>query len=239
MGVECDLIYDGVSSREIGVTVEGFPGAVMPKKDVETVVIPGRNGALLYDYGTFQNYTQTYTIHWRNVGKDARITEWLHKKGYKRLEDSFHPEHYRMAYVVNNQSLDNRLEVLKRIPIAFECKPQWFRKDGDLPILVMASGKVIFNTGEDALPLVTVTGSGSGSITFGGVTLQITSIPSTGIVIDCELQDAYSPDKLTNLNKSIGVTNGKFPALLRGKNTVTFTGGVESAKIVPRWWDLL
>lgn len=239
MGVECELIYDNVSSRDIGVTVEGFPGTVMPQKDLEVTTVPGRNGALVYDSGTYQNYSQEYTIHWRNVGRDARIIEWLHKRGYHKLEDSFHPEHYRLAYVGANQKLDNRMEVLHRMPISFECKPQWFRKNGDIPITISESGKTIINTGEESLPLVTVTGSSSGTLTFGEVTIQLNSIPSSGIVIDCDLQDAYSPNKLTNLNKSISTTNGKFPKLVRGKNIVSFTGGVKSVKIVPRWWDLL
>lgn len=239
MGVECELIYDGVSSRDIGVTVEGFPGTVMPKKDLEVTTIPGRNGALVYDYGTYSNYTQNYTIHWRNVGRDARITEWLHKPGYHRLEDSFHPEHYRMAYVGTNQSLDNRMEVLHRIPVAFECKPQWFRKNGDLPIAISTQNRVLLNTGEDALPLIMVTGSGSGTLTIGEYIITISSIPATGIVIDSELQDAYSPDKMQNLNASITARDNKFPILKRGKNNISFTSGIKSVKIVPRWWDLL
>ncbi len=239
MGVECELIYDGVSSRDIGVTVEGFPGTVMPKRDVEVTTIPGRNGALVYDSGTYANYTQNYTMHWRNAYRDARITEWLHKPGYHRLEESFHPEHYRMAYVSSNQNMDNRMEVLHRITVAFECKPQWFKKSGDLPINVSTSGKSLLNTGEDAMPLITVSGSGEGTLTVGDCVITISSIPAKGIVIDSELQDAYSSDKLKNLNTSIKVKNNSFPVLKRGKTTISFTSGIKSVKIVPRWWDLL
>ena len=89
------------------------------------------------------------------------------------------------------------------------------------------------------MPLITVTGSGKGTVTAGTSTVTISDIPSGGIVLDCELQDAYSVDKLQNLNSLITVENNEFPKLTRGKNTITFTGGVESVKIVPRWWDLL
>lgn len=239
MGVECELIYDGVSSRDIGVTVEGFPGAVMPQKDLEVTTIPGRNGALVYDYGTYANYSQKYTIHWREVGRSARIAEWLQKAGYHRLEDSFHPEHYRMAYVSTNQSLNNRMQVLQQMQASFECKPQWFRKNGDLPTTVSTSGAVLLNTGMDALPLITVSGSGTGTLTIGECVITLNSIPSSGIVIDSDLQDAYSPNKLQNLNSSIIAKDNKFPILKRGKNTVSFTDGVKSVKIIPRWWDLL
>lgn len=239
MGVECELIYDGVSSRDIGVTVEGFPGTVMPKRDVEVTTIPGRNGALVYDSGTYANYTQNYTMHWRNAYRDARITEWLHKPGYHRLEESFHPEHYRMAYVSSNQNMDNRMEVLHRITVAFECKPQWFKKSGDLPIIISTSGKALLNTCMDSLPIITVSGSGSGTLTISDSILDISNIDASGVVIDCELQDAYSADMLHNLNANIKAKDNKFPVLKRGKNTIAFTGGIKSVKIVPRWWDLL
>lgn len=239
MGIECELIYDGVSSRDIGVTVEGFPGAVMPKKDLEVTTIPGRNGALVYDYGTYANYTQNYTIHWREVGRNARITEWLQKPGYHKLEDSFHEDHYRLAYVGTNQNLDNRMQVLQRMPISFECRPQWFKKKGENPITINESGTVLLNTGENALPLITVNGNGSGTLNVDDCTITINDIPSGGIIIDCELQDAYSPDKLQNLNSKIILNDNRFPVLKRGKTTITFTSGIKSVIIIPRWWDLL
>lgn len=239
MGVECELIYDGVSSKQIGVTVEGFPGSVMPEKDFEQENIPGRNGALIYDYGTYKNYSQIYMVHWRYVGRDARITEWINKSGYRRLEDSFHPEHFRMAYVTASKEVDNRIQVLKRMEIEFNVKPQWFRKNGEYPITITTSDRTLMNTGMDSTPLITVTGSGAGDVRIGEISVHISSIPSTGVVIDSEIKDAYSPDKLTNLNSIITTTENEFPVLMRGKNKITFTGGVKSVKIVPRWWDLL
>lgn len=238
MGVECELKFDGVSSNDIGVTVEGFPPSTMPKKDVETQTIPGRSGSLVYDYGTYQNYTQSYTIHWRYVQWDARIAEWLYKRGYKRLEDSFHPDHYRMAYYVGNANVDNRMQVLKRAAINFECKPQWFRKDGDFTIDITTNPQLIVNTGMAAKPLITVKGS-SGYIAIGNRRILLSSIPDDGIIIDCDVQDAYSIDKTTNLNSCVTLLDGDFPVFNPGKNEVSFTVGIESVKIVPRWWDLL
>lgn len=237
--IECDLTFDGVSSKDIGITVEGYPGAVIPEKDIETETVPGRNGDLVYDYGTFRNYSQLYTLHWRYVQRDARIVEWLHKAGYRRLEDSFHPEHYRMAYVASTQEVDNRMQVLKRMDVEFSCKPQWFRKDGVFPKTISASGQTMLNTGMTSKPLITLTGSGKATFTIGADTITISSIPSGGIVLDSELQDAYSVDKLTNLNNTITLSTNEFPKLERGVNKILFTGNVTSVKIVPRYWDLL
>lgn len=240
MGVrdECTLIFDGVSSNDIGVTVEGYPGAVLPERDYEIERIPGRNRDIIYDYGTYNNYQQSYTIHWRYVQSDSRISKWLCKDGYKRLEDSFHPEHYRLAHYIGSSDVDNRMQVLKRTDIKFDFGPQWYRKDGDFAISV-ANGQKIVNTGMDALPLINITGSGAGILAVGDVSISISSIPTSGIVIDCELQDAYSPNKLSNLNGIVRISGYEFPVLKSGTNTVSYSGGIQTVKIIPRWWDLM
>ena len=238
MGVnECELKFDGISSRDIGLTVESYPQSYMPQKDVQTQSVPGRDGDLLYDYGTYRNYTQSYTVHWRYVQRDARISEWLYKQGYRRLEDSFHPEHYRMAYYTGKSNVDNRMQVLKRASISFDCKPQWFRKSGEFGIDIQ-NGQVLVNSGMESKPLITVKGS-SGYVTVGDRRLLLSSIPRDGIVIDCDVQDAYSIDKNTNLNSLVTLMDGQFPVLVPGQNKVSFTSGIDSVKIVPRWWDLL
>ena len=240
MGVrqECELIFDGVSSKDIGITVEGYPGAFLPERDYDTETVPGRNGDLIYDYGTYKNYQQAYTIHWRYVQRDARISSWLCKPGYKRLEDSFHPEHFRIAHFNGSADIDNRMQVLKRSDVEFDFKPQWFRKAGEWPVNV-SNGKTIINTGMPSKPLITVTGSGSGTLVVNDVSIALSNISNNGIVLDCDVQDAYSPDKLTNLNANITLSRNTFPEFVTGKNTIKFSGGITAVKIIPRWWDLL
>lgn len=239
MGLECVLTFGGVSSRDLGITVEAFPGSVLPERDIQVEIIPGRDGALLYDYGTYKNYNQKYTIHWKYENKDGEIAKWLGKTGYNRLEDSFHPDHYRMAYCALTANVDNRKQVLKRAQITFSCKPQWFLKSGEEEINITEDGQTINNPGMDSLPLITVKGTGACTITLGGITTEITEVPEAGIVLDSELQDAYSVDGLTNLNALVIISDKGFPKIKNGINEIHYTGDISSISIIPRTWELL
>lgn len=237
MGITCEIIFGKISSEEIGVTVEGYPRSIIPERDIETEAIPGRNGMLLYDYGTYQNYDQPFTIHWKKEFGDVHIAQWLHKPGYQRLEDSLHPDHFRMAYFSGPADIENRMNVLGRSEILFNCKPQFFRKSGEVEIS-LTNGQTLINTGQKALPLITVDGNGSGVLTVGDVTVFISEIPNGGVVLDSDIQDAYSVDRLSNYNDLISLSKYDFPSLLNGNTLISWSGGIASVKIIPRWWDL-
>ncbi len=75
-----------------------------PSRRYEAIQVPGRNGDLLIDSGAYNNYTQNYEVYFNaeqyKTPSGARaVREWLQKPiGYQRLEDSYDPEYFRMAY---------------------------------------------------------------------------------------------------------------------------------------------
>lgn len=104
--------------------------------------IPGRNGDVYIDKGSYQNTTRSYDIA---VGDSDRsfismanmVSEWLHSaSGYSRLEDSYEPEYYRMAVYKEENNIQNILDHAGRTTIQFDCKPQRFLKLGDIEIYV-------------------------------------------------------------------------------------------------------
>lgn len=241
MGLTCELTYGDVSSKELGLTVEGYPSTVLPQKDVEVEEIPGRNGDLLYDYGTYRSYEQEYTLHWRvdnDPKRSASIAAWIQQKGYNKLVDSFHAGKYRLAYCTGGVEVENRMNVLGRTGIAFVCRPEWFLDEGDTE-LTLSNGQTLSNEWEDAKPLITIKGSGAGVLTVGDVIVTASNIPADGIVLDSDLQDAYSPSKLENRNALVSLSGDDFPILRHGDTRISWTGGIESVTLIPHWWCLL
>ena len=57
-----EIIYNGRSSREFGLEVETFPEYQTPKRSYETVHVPGRNGDLLLDGGSWENGVRSYIV---------------------------------------------------------------------------------------------------------------------------------------------------------------------------------
>ena len=238
MGV---IIFNGVSSKELGIEVEALPNYNFAKRDYDIYHVPGKSGDVIIDRGSYSNVGREYRISIGSYDGDStvyanRIVEWLHSaKGYARLEDSYEPEYYRIASYSDSAAIENLFGVAGRVTIRFDCKPQRYLKIGEEPIVISSGDKLENWTYFNALPIITVTGSGSGSITVGSYVVNISAI-STKIVIDSELQDAYNGT--TNRNSDISVPYG-FPKLIPGENGISFTGsGITSVEVIPRWWTL-
>lgn len=238
MGV---IIFNGLSSKDYGIEVEHPPKYEIPERDYEVTHIPGRNGDIIIDKGSYKNVARKYDIAVGSMEDDKftelvnRIPEWLHSvSGYAYLEDSYEPDYYRLAMCINSIEVENILHQAGRTTIEFTCKPQRFLKTGNNIIRFASSGTLRNPTNFDALPLIKIYGSGSGVLRIGNYTITISNIDSY-ITIDSEIQDAY---KLTlNKNSSIVLSNG-FPVLTKGNNSISFTGGITSLEVTPKWWTL-
>lgn len=237
MGV---VIFNGISSEEFAIQVEHPPGYSTPARDYEITHIPGRNGDLYIDKGSYQNVTRSYEIA---IGSEQKkftdmanyISEWLNSaSGYARLEDSYEPEYYRLAAYSNSGTITNILEHAGRIIVSFDCKPQRYLKSGENPIALTKKGLLRNPTGFVALPIITIHGSGKGVLTVGDYTITISNINSY-IITDSELQDAYKGT--TNCNSLVTLSNG-FPKLVTGETEISFSGGITSVEVIPRWWTL-
>ena len=244
MGV---IIYNGKSSEELGIRIARFPDYTMPERVYENVHVPGKNGDVVMDTGTFNNVNREYDISVPALNNDYyrtidQISKWLHSSsGYARLEDTYDQEHYRMAIYKESSTIENLFNEAGQATIAFECKPQRYYKVGDVPVLCTSS-RVIFNhTGFVSLPImvVKINRNVTGTITINGkqITIKEQDISDTlDITIDSEVQDAYSGT--LNMNSMISTTDGEFPKLDPGNNNVSFSGGIVNVKIMPRWWTI-
>lgn len=79
-----------------------------------------------------------------------------------------------------------------------------------------------------------VNGSGKGNLRIGDYVITISNI-SSYLTIDSELQDAYKGT--TNCNSLVTLSNG-FPKLIKGENEISFSGGITSVEVIPKWWTL-
>lgn len=235
------FVFGGRSTREFGLHVEHFPAQDAPKRRRTEVNIPGRNGALHYDEGGFENVDLTYQVWFRGdvPSPEAahRIKGWLlGEAGYRRLEDKYDPLHYRLASFAGPLSIDNILNRYGRAKIKFDCDPRAFLKSGEFAVEIASGGVIVNPTAFAASPTIYAYGEGAGSVSIGGVTVQINEM-TTGMVLDCENMLAHA---MGDVGQSLDgdILAPDFPILEPGENRVLFDGGVTSIKIVPRWWEI-
>lgn len=237
--------FDGVSSKDFGVFINGNKTFNSPQRIVTMQTIPGRNGELVVDEGRYGNMEHSYAAF---IFKDFKpnvsgLANYLSTKvGYHRLEDSYHPDEFYHAMFVAGLDVDAGSELdVGVFTLTFNRKPQRFLKSGERVVVFErpnnTSGTIsrtIFNpTRQVSAPLIRV--YGTGTVGVGNMTIQVTSNPGY-IDLDCDMEDAFMES--TNCNGNIKMLSDDFPTLQPGNTGIALGSGITKIEITPRWWRL-
>lgn len=229
------LTFNGVSTKDFGVYISGLNTFNAPERDVETISIKGKNGDLTIDNGRYKNLPLSYPAFIFDKF-DSNIEGLrnflLSQRGYKRLEDSYHPNEYRMARYKGDVTV-NPVDWLAagEFELNFDCYPQRFLKEGEHPITYEQSSS-IYNAYQPSKPLIRAYGIGYFVIGDCIVTIN-TADEYTDI--DCELQECYKDTMATNCNNNVTLVD--FPTIENGVNSIILNG-ITRLDIIPRWWIL-
>lgn len=230
------LTIDGRSTEDFNTWISGGGTFDSPERDVELVSVPGRNGDLAIDNGRFNNIEVEYECF---ISKDLEynihaLRSYLGSlTGYKVLEDTYHPEVYRLALFTSGVKVKPTTRNLAgEFTLTFNCKPQRCFKSGKDPIEYTQDGTIVNFTNFDARPLIRVYGTGTFGV--GEDTITITQA-NEYTDIDCDLMDAYKGS--VNCNSNIVLNSGKFPTLPSGESGISLDG-VDKVIVYPRWFTL-
>lgn len=216
-----------------------------PQKKVETIEIPGRNGALVIDDGTYENVIIKYPcyIHgdFETVFNDL-LSFLAPLKGYLRIECSNDPDHFRQGrFIVPQTPVLQNINRFGRFDLAFDCKPQRWLISGEESVVFSANGAITNPTSFEAQPLLII-GKNIASSIVGDTSITIVGA-TADTAIDCDLMDCYlkgSPG--VGKNDIVSFSSNDFPKLMPGSNNISGTGlspgAANSIEIVPRWWEL-
>ena len=242
------IVWGGESSTGYGMVVSEPPAYDKPVLKQTIYNVPGKNGAIIFDEGAYEDTTRKYKVFVLEdeeeesggaitgtlVEKVADLSTWLFSKhGYTRLEDNFEPDVFRLAYYSGGNEFINRLMQAGSAELMFTCRAERFLKSGD-SAETHSSGDTITNpTKYTAKPLIHIEGSGTVTVALGGNTMTAVLGTSDYIDIDCERMNAYKGTTLKNDKIS-----GDFPVIKSGANTLTTTGTITKLTITPRYFVL-
>lgn len=237
------LFFNGKALSDFGVEVKGDAVYNSPQRDVESISVPGRNGDLLIDNGRYSNIQVTYPAFILRTFQgmfDAFRAFMLANTGYHRIQDTYHPEEYRIGRLSSQiEAKVYELGSTGTFDLTFDCKPQRFLVSGEKKIVFTNVGALKNPTHYDAKPLIKV--NGIGIITINDTSVQV---EESGITIDCDMQEAYKDGVYKN--DKIVLENGIFPVLKSGINSIEATWDdtteqsttTNNIEITPRWWTL-
>ena len=248
------LTFGGRPISDFSVYISGAGTFGAPERDRKSVVIPGRDGELTIDNGRYKNIKVSYPAF---IAKDysqnvAALRNYLLSfTGYARLEDTYHPDEFRMArYTGAFDGGSTKGMNAGSFKIDFDCMPQRWLKSGEQVLTGFYSREStgslthIQNPGYMvAKPLikVTLTDATTAQITINDVEIDVSNTEGA-MYVDCEIQEAYSVLDQSSMNEYLTLADGVFPSLKPGDNIVglycpAYEGRID-VEITPRWWNL-
>ncbi|MDP4174142.1 MAG: phage tail protein [Bacteroidota bacterium] len=219
------FIWKGISSLDKNIMVTKLPSLERPDANIEKIAIPGRNGHLTYDDGTYQGTIKPCECALYDGSIDD-VSAWLTGSGDVIFSNA--PDKVYKATIINKIPFSKIIPTFHNFIIQFDCQPHKYAIDN--PTIALASPGTIFNPGTaNSKPVVKVFGTGSIDLNINDNIIYLTNIVEY-VTIDSELMDAYKDTQLMN-NEMIG----EFPELIPGSNSVNFSGNVSKIEITPNW----
>lgn len=154
------FIFNGKKSSDFDVWASGLNIFYSPERRIERIQVPGRNGELLIEDGSFENTELLFKDCFipRHFSENfTNLSNYLNRqKGYQRLELSWLPDEYRLAAFHGDiEASMKNWDGMGKFDLAFNCKPQRFLKSGEEPITlipVKADGTTTFMTPKYMFP---------------------------------------------------------------------------------------
>lgn len=232
------IYFDNKNLNEYELYCNGRGTYNAPAKSFEMIPIKGKSGDIPMDNKRFENIEITYQSCWIAKDFDDNISDLkaflLSRKGYCRLEDTYHPNEFRKAMCINAMDIDvDMYNKFGSFDLVFNCMPQRFLKTGETTTAFTANGTINNPTLFESKPLIRV--YGTGAVGIGSNTITILEADSY-TDIDCELMDAFKGTE--SKNNKIRLTNYQFPTLTPGNNGVSLGSGITRVEITPRWWTI-
>lgn len=240
--------WRGVDSRAMGVIVQTYPPIMLPAERVEELKIPGRAGSLLRTEGeaVYESYLKTVEIANRPHADPRAIAAWL--RGSGPLIFGNEPMFVYQARILKEASLGKTFPRAYSGSVSFLCQPCKAAVDPDSPTTLdlteaeAATSWTRYNPGDvPAKPLITLTGTGTLSVTRSGGSTAYVALAGTGAagaVIDTDSMMVTDPAGAVLLNTAASVDADGYQGLWLPPgelSTLTWSGTLTAITIDPRW----
>lgn len=226
------FIFKGIKSSDLGIIVTAVPPIIKPEKRVNQIKIPGCNGVLHQDEGTYSNYTKDVECAIKNRNRKidySFLDEWL--DGYGELIFSSEPNVVYRAMANNQISVSGVIKSFAKFLIQFDVQPFKYSVNKDNDFLTLTESTTIYNKGTYySEPIITVCGTGDITLTINDIDYSLNSIDGY-VTINSEIQEVYKD----NTNKNNTFMADDFPYLKVGANSISFAGNVTKIEIIPNW----
>jgi len=220
------FIFNGINSID-HLTVNELPPIARAERDITKVEIPGRDGFLTEDYGTYRGIVKPVKCTIRNLSQIDYINSWL--TGLGDIIFSNEPDKVYKGIVINEYEFAKIMLTWHSATVQFDCQPHKYSTSNDV-ITLTVSPQTITNPGTaNSKPIIKAYGTGSIDLVINGSVVHLTNVTDYA-TIDSYLMDCYKDTILKNNDMA-----GEFPELIPGDNNISWAGTVTKIEIIPNW----
>lgn len=236
------FVFGGEASSDYGIVVAEAPTFEQPTRKQTVYTIPGRNGAIIEQQDAWEDVTRKYKVWLTKTGTEKlntsvnSLTAWLNSQnGYTRLEDSFEPEVFRLAYYSGGNDVSNELTQYGESTLTFTCRPERFLVEGAMEYDVTNDQKLGNPTRFKSKPLIYIeVAAPNTTVLIGDAVGHYFELTLDDYAyVDCETMNVYRLD-YENLNN---VFVGNFLELIPGNNNLTIHDA-SKVTFIPRYFTI-
>lgn len=220
------FIFKNVSSKDMGILVNELPLVIKVNRDMNKIPIPGRDGFLTEDFGTYSGTIKSCECTLLDIDLVDQVLAWLDGSG--EVIFSNQPDRIYQGSIINQIPFSRIIEQWYKFIVIFDCQPFPLMENNQDVTLTVAGN--IYNSGAyKSKPVIKIYGTGAINLTINSKVINLTNV-SEYVTIDSNLMDSYKDTLLRN-----GDMVGEFPEFIVGENTISWTGTVTSVVITPNW----
>ena len=219
------FIFNNVSSADY-LIINTLPSVFKPEKDITKIEVPGRDGFLTEDLGSYRGVTKSVECTIKDLSQIDYICSWLTGSG--EVVFSNEPNKKYKAVIINQIEFKRVFVNYHSFIILFECQPHSYTITDTLITLTTAPQTILNSGSANSRPIIKVFGTGAITLTINGNVVSLTNV-SEYVTIDSEMMDCYKDSLLMN-----NYMTGEFSELIPGNNIISFTGATK-IEITPNW----
>ena len=196
------FIFRGKNSLDMGVIVTSMPDVYKPKRRVSTQEIPGRDGVLHVDEGTYENYNKVVECAVVERANLDGICAWLDGSGEAIF--STEPDKVYRVRVDNQISIGKMLQYFQKFQVTFDTYPFKYSVNAADDFVMLTKPSLLRNRGTVAAePKIKIYGTGSVVLTINGKEHRLDGLQEY-VVLESEMMEVLDGAGVTYIPPDLG-----------------------------------
>lgn len=199
-----------------GVVIENIPTITKPKKRITTYTIPGRNGVLNVDEGTYDPISLTLNCHFQDGNANIlELNNWLDGFGKLSLDGIKYYEG-----IINNNIPYEQITNFKKFQINFQLNPIQKKIIPTTNVIDISEATNTIEVGgtSNTYPTITIEGEGQLIVRINEITFTLDNADGEYIL------DSEAKEIIHNNQSAMSIMSGDFPYLVPGDNEIFISG---------------